>query len=243
MAMPPDNLSDYLAVPGRIIPIPGTDYVVIAPDWEKYKARYGGSRYGRSILHHAPDIYRGCVLHAFADPARARLMCIMMSTSRCREYLPSSLFRRWRRPTLYSLVSLYPQASPSKSTTTALLPTAPSRSQPSLTSPRISSQPASTLPWLPSQQTSTLPWLPSQLTSTLPWLPCQPPTSPKRPTFRHFSPPTSRQRLWRQAPRPGSEDGLENTLTLVREVILLLYLMLILSIFIITRGCWFKEAS
>ena len=41
MAMPPDNLSDYLAVPGRIIPIPGTDYVVIAPDWEKYKARYG----------------------------------------------------------------------------------------------------------------------------------------------------------------------------------------------------------
>ena len=40
-AMPPDNLSDYLAVPGRIIPIPGTDYVVIAPDWEKYKARYG----------------------------------------------------------------------------------------------------------------------------------------------------------------------------------------------------------
>ena len=61
MAMPPDNLSDYLAVPGRIIPIPGTDYVVIAPDWEKYKARYGGSRYGRSILHHAPDIYRDCV--------------------------------------------------------------------------------------------------------------------------------------------------------------------------------------
>ena len=148
-------------------------------------------------------------------------MCIMMLTSRCREYLPSSLFRRWRRPTLYSLVSLYPQASPSKSTTTALLPTAPSRSQPSLTIPRISSQPASTLPWLP-----------SQLTFTLPWLLRQPPTFPKRPTFRHFSPPTSRQRLWRQAPRPGSEAGLGNTLTLVREVILLLYLMLILSHFL-----------
>ena len=40
MPLPPDNLSDYLAVPGRIIPIPGTDYVVIAPDWEKYKARW-----------------------------------------------------------------------------------------------------------------------------------------------------------------------------------------------------------
>ena len=157
-------------------------------------------------------------------------MCIMMLTSRCREYLPSSLFRRWRRPTLYSLVSLYPQASPSKSTTTALLPTAPSRSHPSLTIPRISSQPASTLPCLPSQLTSTLPWLLSQQTSTRPWLPCQPPTSPKRPTFRHSSQPTSRQRLWRQAPRPGSEVGLGNTLTLVREVILLLYLMLILSL-------------
>ena len=66
MAMPPDNLSDYLAVPGRIIPIPGTDYVVIAPDWEKYKARYGGSRYGRSLLHftmHRIFIEVVCYMH------------------------------------------------------------------------------------------------------------------------------------------------------------------------------------
>ena len=30
-----DNLHDYIAVPGKIIPIPGTDYVVIAPDMTK----------------------------------------------------------------------------------------------------------------------------------------------------------------------------------------------------------------
>jgi len=49
MPLPPDNLSDYLAVPGRIIPIPGTDYVVIAPDWEKYKAR---SSEGEADVYH-----------------------------------------------------------------------------------------------------------------------------------------------------------------------------------------------
>ena len=55
MPLPPDNLSDYLAVPGRIIPIPGTDYVVIAPDWEKYKARWV------QYLHHHRIQSRGCV--------------------------------------------------------------------------------------------------------------------------------------------------------------------------------------
>ena len=29
------NLHDYIAVPGKIIPIPGTDYVVITPDTSK----------------------------------------------------------------------------------------------------------------------------------------------------------------------------------------------------------------
>ena len=170
-------------------------------------------------------------------------MYITMLTSRCRAYPPSSLSRR-RRRTLRSLqVSLYPQASPSKSAM-ALRPTAPSRSQqPSLTIPRVSSQPASTdstlpwlpsqpafiLPWLPSQLTSTLPCLPNQLTSTLPLLPSQL-TSLQCPTCRRLSPPIFSQGWrWHQAPRPGSEVGLENTLTLVREVTLLLIWLLILS--------------
>ena len=183
MPLPPDNLSDYLAVPGRIIPIPGTDYVVIAPDWEKYKARW--VQYSSS----PSDTEQRLCLHAFADPARARLMYITMLTSRCRAYPPSSLSRR-RRRTLRSLqVSLYPLTSPSKPAM-ALRPTVPSRSQPSLTIPRVSSQPASTLHCLPSQPAFILPWLPRQLTSTLPWLPLQPPTSPMRRTFRHSSPPT-----------------------------------------------------
>ena len=156
-------------------------------------------------------------------------MYITMLTSRCRAYPPSSLSRR-RRRTLRSLqVSLYPQASPSKSTTTALLPTVPSRSQPSLTIPRVSSQPASTLHCLPSQPAVLLPWLPRQLTSSLPWLLSQQ-TSLQRPTCRRLSPPIFSQGWrWHQAPRPGSEVGLENTLTLVREVTLLLIWLLILS--------------
>ena len=62
-AMPPDNLSDYLAVPGRIIPIPGTDYVVIAPDWEKYKARYGDYMDAVFFTMHRIFIEVVCYMH------------------------------------------------------------------------------------------------------------------------------------------------------------------------------------
>ena len=64
------DLHDYIAVPGKIIPIPGTDYVVITPDTSNNIVAAPDSTEPQLVVHNEGEQEESAVIAAATESAR-----------------------------------------------------------------------------------------------------------------------------------------------------------------------------